>query len=85
MSSVPPAEQLLEAHLWDLRAAGESKLRCLTRVQQLLTDYTRLQAAGDDKAQKRAKIIADLSDVVTITAHLRASSAQALEAAHKLA
>jgi hypothetical protein len=68
--------------LWDLRAQAESKLRCLTRVQQLLAVYERSDTQGRKK--KRDEILKDLTDVVTISKALRSLSEEALAAARKL-
>ncbi len=85
MSSSSPSStphDVLEAFLWDLRSQAEAKLRCLTRVQQLLAEHKR--ETTPDRAAKRAKIITDLTDVVTITSQLQTTSAEALAAAHQL-
>ena len=75
--------ELLAAHLWDLRAAGEAKLRCLTRVQQMLTEYGNLTDSSV-RMERRTKIIEDLTDVVSITGRLQSTSAEALAAAQLL-
>jgi len=73
---------VLDAYLWDLRAHAESKLRCLTRVQQMVNDYGRKNA--DARGDLRTKILADLTDVVTITMTMSTISRQALDAARAL-
>jgi DNA-binding winged helix-turn-helix (wHTH) protein len=75
---------LLSTHLWDLRAQAEAKLRCLTRLQQLFAEYERSTNPAD-RARKRAKILEDLTDIVTISKALRSISDDALEEARRLA
>jgi hypothetical protein len=74
---------LLSAYLWDLRANAESKLRCLTRLQQ---ELARLEHAThpEHRAAARLKIMADLNDILTISQTLRSVSEEALAAAVKL-
>ena len=73
----------LSAYLWDLRANAESKLRCLTRLQQELSALEH-STQSDHRAESRRKIIADLNDIVTISGTLRTVSEDALRAAAKL-
>jgi hypothetical protein len=73
----------LSAYLWDLRAQAESKLRCLTRVQQLLGELDHSKDAAKREAARR-KILEDLSDIVTISKSLRTLAESALEAARTL-
>jgi|tagenome__1003787_1003787.scaffolds.fasta_scaffold19642261_1 hypothetical protein len=82
MLNAMKSTDVLDAYLWDLRAQAESKLRCLTRVQQMVNDYGRKNA--DARGALRTKILADLTDVVTISTSLSAVSRQALDAARAL-
>jgi hypothetical protein len=77
------AADVLSAHLWDLRSQAEAKLRCLTRVQQLLDEYA-LQPSNANAPDQRTKILEDVTDLVTISGRLQATSAEALEAAREL-
>ena len=77
------AHELLEAQLWDLRAQAEAKLRCLTRVQQLVSEHQRL-AGAPDRSEKRAKIIDDLTDLLTLSGRLGNTAAEALDTAQQL-
>ena len=83
MLNAMKSTEVLDAYLWDLRAQAESKLRCLTKVQQMVGDYGR---AISDTARltMRAKILADLGDVLTITRGLGRVSKQAIKAAEQL-
>ena len=58
--------KVLSTHLWDLRAQAEAKLRCLTRLQQQLTDYDAARSVTD-RAEKHRHILKDLRDIVTIS------------------
>ena len=73
----------LSAHLWDLRSQAEAKLRCLTRLQQTLAEYSAC-AGTETRALKRAKILEDLKDIVTISHSLRSVAEQAFTAAESL-
>lgn len=73
----------LEAHLWDLRAHAEAKLRQLARVQQLLTEHGSATNPAD-RAKKRIEIIDGLSEIVAISAALRATAEEARDAAKAL-
>jgi DNA-binding transcriptional regulator PaaX len=73
----------LAAHLWDLRAQAEAKLRCLTRVQQLLAEHER-SMNPKERAVKRAAIIEDIADIGAISNTLRSMSTAALRAAKRL-
>jgi len=74
---------MLDTYLWDLRAQAESKLRCLTRVQQMVGDYRRALEAPS-RGRLRDKILADLIDIVSISKSLHTVSNHALEAATSL-
>jgi hypothetical protein len=77
------ADTALTAYLWDLRAQAESKLRCLTRVQQLLAQLENTK----DPAKRviaRTKILDDLTDIVSISKSLRTLAEDALSAAQSL-
>ena len=74
---------LLVTHLWDLRAQAEAKLRCLTRVQQLLAEYGRCVDLTD-RARKRDEIINDVNDIAAGTSALRAAAEEAVAAAKAL-
>jgi len=74
---------VLDAYLWDLRAQAESKLRCLTKVQQLVQEYARSKDASA-RAKLQTQILADLTDVVTITESMKSVSRQAFDAASTL-
>ena len=78
-----PGGAVLSAHLWDLRSQAEAKLRCLTRLQQTLTEYS-TAANHESRAVKRDKILEDLRDIVTISVSLRSIAEQALAAAESL-
>jgi hypothetical protein len=82
---MPPLKNgdVLSAHLWDLRAQAEAKLRCLTRLQQLLAEHMRCTTA-EDREEKREKILQDLTDIVTISKSLRSVAEQAFAAAEAL-
>ena len=73
----------LSAHLWDLRSQAEAKLRCLTRLQQTLAEYSAC-AGTETGALKRTKILEDLKDIVTISQSLRSVAEQAFAAAESL-
>ena len=73
----------LAAYLWDLRSQAESKLRCLTRVQQLLSELDRTKDPTK-RARARSKILDDLGDIVNISKSLRALAEDALKAARAL-
>jgi hypothetical protein len=77
------ASAQLSAHLWDLRAHAEAKLRCLTRLQQLVAKHDQL-ADKADRARKHKDIMADLADLVSISQALRAVSEEALRIARDL-
>lgn len=77
------AAVILAAHLWDLRSQAEAKLRCLTRVQQMLDEYA-LRPSTADAPDHRAKILEDVTDLVAISEQLQAISTEALEAAREL-
>ena len=70
-------------HLWDLRSQAEAKLRCLTRLQQTLSQYA-TSGGTQTRAVKRAQILEDLKDIVTISHSLRSVAEQALAAAESL-
>jgi hypothetical protein len=72
----------LSAHLCDLRAQAEAKLRCLTRLQQLVAQYE--QSSETDRAVKHQQIVADLTDLVTISKSLRSVADEAFAAAAAL-
>jgi len=74
---------MLSAHLWDLRAQAEAKLRCLTRLQQQLTAYEATPSASE-RIEKYAHILADLTDIVTISATLHDVARLALRQAKQL-
>jgi hypothetical protein len=75
--------RVLDAHLWDLRAHAESKLRSLSRVQQALAEHERAIKPAD-RARKRAKILEHLSAIVSMTEALHAVAQDALKAAKRL-
>ena len=74
---------LLAVHLWDLRAQAEAKLRRVTRVQQLLTEYER-GANPTDRARTRQAIIKDVSDIAALSDSVRAVAEAAVTAAMAL-
>jgi hypothetical protein len=76
-------DELLSVHLWDLRAQAESKIRCLTRVQQMLAER-RQSADPADRAAKRDTILQDLADIISITKSLRSVAQAALAEAKRL-
>jgi hypothetical protein len=75
-----PAYSLLEAHLWDLRAHAEAKLRCLTRLQPQLSA---LQSTSkpEERAVVRRQVMDDLRDIVSISQTLQTVANDALKAA----
>jgi len=73
----------LSAHLWDLRSQAEAKLRCLTKLQQTLAEYATCTGT-QTRALKRAQILEDLKDIVTISHSLRSVAEQAFAAAESL-
>ena len=73
----------LSAHLWDLRAHAEAKLRCLTRLQQLVARYERTSDAAI-RAKTCRQIKTDMNDLVEIALSLRSVSRLALAAAKNL-
>jgi hypothetical protein len=75
--------RVLDAHLWDLRAHAESKLRSLSRVQQLLAEHERA-ARPTERAVKRAKILEQLTAIIMMTETLHSVAQDALEAADRL-
>ena len=78
-----PSAIELSAHLWDLRSQAEAKLRCLTKLQLALAEYSAC-AGAQTRALKRARILEDLKDIVTISGSLRSVSEQAFAAAKSL-
>jgi hypothetical protein len=73
----------LSAHLWDLRANAEAKLRCLTRLQQLLATYDKSSNAAD-RAKKRKEIMRDVTDLAEIGESLRSVAKEAVKTARTL-
>jgi hypothetical protein len=82
-STTPPSVDALSANLWDLRSQAEAKLRCLTKLQQLLAEYSTVENATE-RARKRLKILEDLTDIVTISKSLRSVADEAFAAAEAL-
>jgi hypothetical protein len=80
----PSHADALAAYLWDLRSQAEAKLRCLTRLQQELSEYE-LATSSSGRAGRRDKIIQDLNDIVGISQSLRSVAQQAFAAAQMLA
>ena len=78
-----PSSAELSAHLWDLRSQAEAKLRCLTKLQQTLAEYSAC-TSPQTRAVKRAHILEDLKDIVTISRSLRSVAEQAFAAAESL-
>ena len=74
---------LLAAHLWDLRAQAEARLRRVTRVQQLLADYER-GANSTDRTRTRQAIIEEVSDIAALSDSLRDVADAAVTAAMAL-
>lgn len=77
------ATKLLAAHLWDLRAQAESKLRCLTRLQQHLVEYEAIDNDAE-RRKRREHILTDLNDIVTISKSLHDVAGMALQEAMAL-
>jgi hypothetical protein len=73
----------LSAHLWDLRANAEAKLRCLTRLQQLFATYDKSSKAAD-RAKKRKEIMRDVTDLAEIGESLRSVAKEAVKTARTL-
>jgi hypothetical protein len=78
----PDKEAMLRVYLWDLRAQAESKLRCLTRVQQLVDQFAVAPVAR--RPGLHDKLLQDLRDVVRITGTLQSVAEAALHAAETL-
>jgi hypothetical protein len=78
-----PGSAELSAHLWDLRSQAEAKLRCLTKLQLTLAEYSAC-AGTQTRELKRARILEDLKDIVTISVSLRSVAEQAFAAAESL-
>jgi hypothetical protein len=76
-------EHAMAAYLWDLRAQVESKLRSVTRAQQMLDEYKRA-TRPDARAKKRDKIIEHVKDAVAVTRELRLAAQEALSVAKDL-
>jgi ribosomal 50S subunit-associated protein YjgA (DUF615 family) len=74
----------LSAYLWDLRAQAEAKLRCLTRLQQTISELEEGHNT-DARAQKVQHILKDLTDIVTIRKSLHDVASCALQEAMQLA
>ena len=74
---------LLSAHLWDLRSQAEAKLRCLTRLQQMVAEYEQCSNRME-RVAKRKQILTDLNDIVTISKALRETADEAFAAAQGL-
>jgi hypothetical protein len=66
----------LSAALWDLRAQVEAELRCLTKVH-------RLHDGGSEPGDK-ARIIAELRDVLRINNDIRTACEMAIVTADEL-
>jgi hypothetical protein len=75
--------EALSANLWDLRSQAEAKLRCLTKLHQLLAEYATVENAAE-RARKRLEILEDLTNIVTISRSLRVVAEEALAAAEAL-
>jgi hypothetical protein len=73
----------LSAHLWDLRAHAEAKLRCLTRLQQLLANYEKSSDVAD-RARKHKEIMKDVADLALIGESLRSVAKEAVKTARTL-
>ena len=73
----------LSAHLWDLRAQAEAKLRCLTRLQQMVNVYDQTSSPLERTLQ-HGQIVKDVTDLVTISKALRATADDAFSAAKNL-
>jgi hypothetical protein len=76
-------EQAMAAYLWDLRAQIESKLRIVTRAQQMLDEYKRA-TTPDTRAKRREKIIEHLKEAVGVTKELCVAAHDALGVATDL-
>jgi hypothetical protein len=74
---------MLSAHLWDLRAQAEAKLRCLTRLQQQVTEYDS-SASSTDRKEKHQHILKDLKDIVSISQGLHDVARLALQEAMRI-
>ena len=79
----PDFRELLEAQLWDLRSHAEAKLRCLTKVQELMAGYQH----GRDSPERTGKVAAvvrALREIVTISVQIQNTAADALATARQL-
>jgi hypothetical protein len=74
---------LLSVHLWDLRSQAEAKLRCLTRLQQMVAKFER-SSSPTEREHLHKEIVKDLTDLVTISHALRATTDDAFSAAQNL-
>jgi hypothetical protein len=81
--TTPPNVDALSANLWDLRSQAEAKLRCLTKLQQLLAEYATVEDAAE-RARQKLQILEDLNDIVTISKSLRSVADDAFAAAEGL-
>jgi hypothetical protein len=76
-------EDAMAAYLWDLRAQLESKLRSVTRAQQMLDEYKRA-TKPEPRAKRRDKIIEHVKAAVAVTKELRIAGHDALRVAKDL-
>ena len=73
----------MAAYLWDLKAQLESKLRSVTRAQQMLDEYKRA-TKPETRAKRRDRIIEHMKEEVAVTRELRVAAHDALRVATDL-
>ena len=78
-----PDVSLLDTCLWDLRAAAESKLRCLTKAQHQLMSF-REATRCEERTKARNEIIAALDEILGVTDRLRVIAEASRKAASEL-
>jgi len=60
MPDVPPT---LPPHLWDLRAQLEAQLRCLTKIQRWVDEFSALSPR--QQATRSIEIVENLTEILT--------------------
>jgi hypothetical protein len=79
---VPDSSPLLPLYLWDLRAQVEAQLRSLTTLQRTYDHRVLLPAA--QRADDKARLVADLSEILQMNLAIRSVCEQALDEARAL-
>lgn len=73
---MPDLPQTLLAYLWDLRAQLEAQLRCLTKVQRWVAEFSTQPKLG--RSVRRAEIIQNLSEIESTADVVRTVTAEAI-------